>query len=196
MKQLSEKLTRYVIKDGSASEESYAIYQYGFQIGLEMLCCFVVCLGIAIYMHMIPEFAVFTVIFMLLRTYAGGVHLNSFGACFICSVVVQTLTLLIDSKYKFTITNALLIILVSAILILKAAPVESINRELESDEKEHCKKVTMEILIGVFTFVGCCTIAGAEDMVSLVALTVLIILISQYVGVAKYKIEKSKDERE
>lgn len=195
MKWLSEKLTGYVIKTGAVSAESYAIYQYGFQIGLEMLCCFVVCLGIAIYMHMIPEFAVFTGIFMLLRTYAGGVHLNSFGACFICSVAVQTLTLLIDSKYKFTITNAWLIILVSAILILKVAPVESINRELERDEKEYCKKVTMRILIGVFTFVGCCTIIGADDMVSLVALTVLVILISQYIGVAKYKIEKSKDER-
>lgn len=195
MKRLSEKLTGYLIKTGAVSAESYAIYQYGFQIGLEMLCCFVVCLGIAIYLHLIPEFAVFTVIFMLLRTYAGGVHLNSFGACFICSVVVQTLTLLFDSKYKFTITNALLIILVSAILILKAAPVESINRELESDEKEHCKKVTMKILIGVFIFAGCCTTAGVDNMVSLVALTVLVILISQYVGVVKYKIEKSKSER-
>ncbi|MCI8748075.1 MAG: accessory gene regulator B family protein [Lachnospiraceae bacterium] len=196
MKRLSEKLTGYVINTGTISAESYAVYQYGFQIGLEMLCCFVVCLGIAVYLHMVPEFAVFTVIFMLLRTYAGGVHLNSFQACFICSVVVQTLTLLINSKHKFAITNAWLIMLVGAILILKAAPVESISRELESDEKKHCKKVTMKILIGIFIFAGCCTIVGADDIVSLVALTVLIILFSQYAGVAKYKIEKSKEKRE
>lgn len=81
MRRLSEKLTEYVIKTGTVSSESYDIYQYGFQIGLEMLCCFVTCLSIAIYMHMIPEFAIFTGIFMLLRTYAGGVHLNSFGSC-------------------------------------------------------------------------------------------------------------------
>ena len=195
MKWLSEKLTGYVIKTGAVSAESYAIYQYGFQIGLEMLCCFVVCLGIAIYLHLIPEFAVFTGIFMLLRTYAGGVHLNSFKACFVCSVAVQTLALFIDSKYKFAVTNAWIIILVSAILILKAAPVESINRELDSGEKEHCKKVTMKILIAVMIFVVCCTICGINDMVSLVALTVLIILVSQYIGVVKYKIEKSKSER-
>ena len=196
MKRLSEKLTGYVIKTGAVSAESYAVYQYGFQIGLEMLCCFVVCLGIAVYLHMIPEFAVFTVIFMSLRTYAGGVHLNSFQVCFICSVVVQTLTLLINSKYKFVITNAWLIMLVGAILILKAAPVESINRELESDEKKHCKKVTLKILTGIFIFAVCCTIVGADDMVSLTALTVFIILISQYAGVEKYKIEKSKEKRE
>ena len=88
MKRLSEKLTAYIINAGAVSEELYAVYQYGFQIGLEMLCCFVTCLSVAIYMHMIPEFAIFTGIFMLLRTYAGGVHLNSFGSCFICSVTV------------------------------------------------------------------------------------------------------------
>ena len=80
MKQLSEKIAKYVIKTGVVSPELYVVYQYGFQIGLEMLCCFVTCLSIAIYMHMIPEFAIFTGIFMLLRTYAGGVHLNSFGS--------------------------------------------------------------------------------------------------------------------
>lgn len=103
MRRLSEKLTEYVIKTGTVSSESYDIYQYGFQIGLEMLCCFVTCLSIAIYMHMIPEFAIFTGIFMLLRTYAGGVHLNSFGSCFICSVTVQIIAMYFNSKYKFTV---------------------------------------------------------------------------------------------
>ena len=51
MKQLSEKITKYVIKTGAVSPELYVVYQYGFQIGLEMLCCFVTCLSIATYMH-------------------------------------------------------------------------------------------------------------------------------------------------
>lgn len=195
MKRLSEKLTGYVIKAGAVSEELYAVYQYGFQIGLEMLCCLVVCLSIAVYLHMIPEFIVFTGIFMLLRTYAGGVHLDNFGKCFICSVAVQMLVLFINSKYKFAVTAAWSIIIICAILILKAAPVESINRKLECDEKKHCKKVTIKILICVFIFAGCCTIAGFESMVSLTALTIFVILISQYVGMAKYKIEKSRAER-
>lgn len=78
--------------------------------------------------------------FMLLRTYAGGVHLNSFGSCFICSVTVQIIAMYFNSKYKFTVGTAWILILVSAILILKAAPVECINRELDDAEKEHCKK--------------------------------------------------------
>ena len=100
-----------------------------------------------------------------------------------------------NSKYKFTVGTAWLLILVSAILILKAAPVECINRELDDAEKEHCKKVTMKVLIAVIAFAGCCTLAGIPDILSLVALTSFIMLISQYVGILKYKIEKSKIKR-
>lgn len=190
MKRLSEKLTRYIIRTGAASKESYEIYQYGFQIGLEILCCFMTCLIIAIYMHMIPEFIVFTVVFIMLRTYAGGVHLASFLACFICSAVVQTLTLFINSIYKFTVTKAWIIIIIASTLIFRLSPVDSINKELNNDEKVYCKKVTMKLLMGVLILSGGCTLGKFKDMVSLIALTILVILISQYIGIIKYKIEK------
>ena len=129
MKWLSEKMTEYVVETGVVSKELYAVYQYGFQIGLEMLSCFSVCLLIAIYLQIIPEFLIITGIFILLRTYAGGVHLDSFGACFICSVIVQTATLLIGIKYPMPIKCAWFIIALNAILIYKLSPVESTNRE-------------------------------------------------------------------
>ena len=155
-----------------------------------MLCCFVVCLSIAIYLHMIPEFIVFTGIFMLLRTYAGGVHLNSFGGCFICSVVVQTVSLFIGNKYQFSVGNAWSIILISAVLIWKFAPVESISRELDRDEMEHCKKVTLKIIIGILSFAGVCTFVSNSEIVSLIALTVMVVFVSQCIGIIKYKVEK------
>lgn len=195
MKQLSERLTRYVINAGAVPEELYAVYQYGFQIGLEMLCCFITCLAIAIYLHMIPEFMVFTSIFILLRTYAGGVHLNSFFACFLCSVTVQTAVMVISCIYKLPIIGAWLIILICGALIVKFSPVESKNWELDDDERCHCRNVTIKIVGGILIFAGCCTLAGKHGIVSLTALTVLVVFVSLYIGAVKYKIEKSKDKR-
>ena len=192
MKYLSEKITDYVIKTGAASEESYAIYQYGFQIGIEMLSCFLVCLGIAIYLRMIPEFLVFTGSFMLLRTYAGGLHLNSFTRCFICSVFVQTLVLLISKQCTILLPIAWVIIFCGSILIWENAPVETVNRELDTDEKAHCKKVTVKVLSGIMAFALACMLCGMDNMVSLIAVTILVVLISQYIGMEKYKIEKNR----
>lgn len=192
MKQLSEKLTRYVIDTGAVSEESYAIYQYGFQMGLEMISCFATCFAIALYLHMIPEFLVSAGVFIILRTYAGGVHLNTFAACFLCSVVVQTLILIIHSRYKLSITVAWILVIVSAIMIAKSAPIDSINRELDSDEKKHCKKVTIKVESCIMIFAGICLLSGVDTFVSLIAITLLVVLCSQYIGAIKYKIIKSK----
>ena len=184
MKYFSEKLTSYIVKSGAVPEESYEIYQYGFQIGLEMLSCLLACFGIAVYLHMIPEFAVVTGIFMMLRSFVGGVHLNSFDACFMCSVTVQTLVLVVNRLYTQPLNLAWGIIVLSSVLIWNMAPVQSINRELDADEKKHCRKVAVKIIVGI------CTLTGMNAIVSLVAVTMAAVLISQYIGVVKYKIEK------
>ena len=49
----------------------------------------------------------------------------------------------------------------------------------------------MKILMGVIAFAICCTVGLIQDMLSLISLTTFIILISQYVGILKYKIENS-----
>lgn len=195
MERLSEKLTQFVIDSGAISKESYAIYQYGFQIGLEMLSCLAVCSVIAVYLHMIPEFIALTVFFMLLRSFAGGVHLNNFWKCFVCSVTVQTLVLILNDLYRFSMRNAWRIIILSSILIFKLSPVQSINRELDNDEKAHGKRAVMKILSALLFFSGCCTLIDNNKMVSLMAYTVLIILISQSLGIVKYKIEKDISEQ-
>ena len=192
MSYLSGKITDYIIKMGVISDELYEVYQYGFQIGMEMFSCFAVCLAIAIYLHTILEFAVFTMIFMLLRTYAGGIHMNSFSGCFICSVTVQTIILIINRQYTLTCPVSWLIIFCGALLILKVAPVENINRELDLDERKHCKEVTIKVLIGIIFFSAGCTFSRISNMVSLIALTILLVLVSQYLGIAKYKYEKNK----
>ncbi|HIR89428.1 MAG TPA: accessory gene regulator B family protein [Candidatus Fimimorpha faecalis] len=192
MSYLSGKITDYIIKMGVISDELYEVYQYGFQIGMEMFSCFAVCLVIAIYLHTILEFAVFTMIFMLLRTYAGGIHMNSFSGCFICSVTVQTIILIINRQYTLACPVSWLIIFCGALLILRVAPVENINRELDLDEKKHCKEVTIKVLIGIIFFSAGCTFSRISNMVSLIALTILLVLVSQYLGIAKYKYEKNK----
>lgn len=141
-------------------------------------------------MQIIPEFLFITGIFILLRTYAGGVHLDSFGACFICSVIVQTATLLIGIKYTMPIKCAWFIIVLNSILIYKFSPVESINREFDKEEKEHCRKVTLKIIIGILIIAGYCTIRNGYKIISLIALTMSIVLFSQCLGIIKFKLSK------
>lgn len=192
MKFISEKITDYVVKSGAISEESYVIYQYGFQIGLEMLSCFLVSFFIALYLHMIPQFIVFTAVFMFLRTFAGGMHMNHYLSCFICSIVVQITVMLTNEYFTLKCIIAWIIILVGSILIYKEAPVENINRELDQKEREHCKNVTGKILTGIVIVSAVCTYLNVNNIVSLMALTILVVFLSQYIGIIILKLEKNR----
>lgn len=191
MENLSKKITNYIIGLGVISKESYAIYQYGFQLGLEMFSCFIVSLFIAIYMNMIIEFLLSTIIFIFLRSYAGGIHMNSFIGCFICSISVQTLILLINSRYPMTIQVSWLVILLSVPIIVNFSPVESVNKELDECEKLYCKEKTMKILWGLVIFSFCLTLFNIYDIVSLIALTILVVLLTQFLGILKYNNQRN-----
>lgn len=196
MKRWSKKLVRYIIEAGVASEELAEIYQYGFQMGLEMLVCFSVCFILALCLHMIPQFIVVSIIFILLRSYAGGIHLSSFGACFVCSVFVQTAILIVNDFYVSSLKISWFVIGISTILIWLATPIGNINREMSNAEKGHCKKVIQKSLIGIIVVSAILTILNMKKAISLVAITVLVVLISQYIGLIVYQVEKEKSERE
>lgn len=57
-------------------------------------------------------------------------------------------------------------------------------------EKRKRDKVAVKIIVGIYVFAGICTLTGMNAIVSLVAVTMAAVLISQYIGVVKYKIEK------
>lgn len=190
MKRLSEKITDYILKSGAILPESYALYQYGFQIGLEMVSCLLVCFLVAWYLHMILYFCVSSITFILLRTFAGGVHINSYRGCFILSVLVQSLIILCGANMHCSLEISWKIIILSSVCIVMLSPVECISRELDADEKKHCKKMTFKIVILLLLFSIICTARHNFELISTIALTESIVLISQCLGIIKFKIEK------
>lgn len=189
MKQVSEKLTRYIIKSGAVPPESYSVYQYCFQIGLEMLCSFLVCCILGILLHMVLEFVIFTVIFMLLRTYAGGIHLERFVSCLVCSVSVQTVVLIIYKILYLPLFVSWICIIFCSAAIMKMAPVQCENRELSDHEKVIFKKNTKKIVLSVILFSVVLSFSDLNRLVFLVSLVLLSIMISQYIGTIKYDLE-------
>lgn len=80
--------------------------------------------------------------------------------------------------------------LIQEILASELGITQQMLSKYERDEKKHCRKVAVKIIVGIYVFAGICTLTGMNAIVSLVAVTMAAVLISQYIGVVKYKIEK------
>lgn len=174
---------------GAITNEEYVIYQFGFQIGLEMCSCFLICFLIAYYINEIPSFIVSTLCFILLRTFSGGVHLSKYRYCFVCSVVVQTAILLINKQYQISVYISWGILVAVSILVFIFSPVQNINRSLEHEEVKYCRKIILYVLVGLIVFSCVNTLIGKIEYVSLISITVMVVLVSQVLGIIKYQLD-------
>ena len=75
MEKIAKKLTDYYMRKGLINEKDTAIYQFGWQVSIEIFISIIASVGIALYLKMFPEMIFLGGIFIPLRTWAGGVHL-------------------------------------------------------------------------------------------------------------------------
>ncbi len=192
MEKVSEVLTLYLIRRNVISEEKKNIYLYGFQIGLEVTLNTIISILIAFLCHMEWETIIFFAVFIVLRSYAGGLHLNTYIACLICSCV-SLLGILLIVKHTGIGKNASLGCICVLLPIIKlVSPVEDINRTVSPEDRiEFGRKLNYSILVilavSVLFFVF-----DMNRLLYMVVITLAFMLAILILGNIKYKSDVRK----
>ncbi len=194
MEKVAEKLADFVCKYAEDSEENYSIYKYGFEIGLEMLFCFAVSAIISVYMNMGKEFLIFIIIFIPIRTYAGGLHMQNFRSCFFLSCLIQVGVLMLSEIVSIPLLISWLLIAVSMITLLMIAPVPTINRQIDILESKYLTKKIKFIFLLIVLVNVILTFLSYVNYISLIAMTMIVVLLSAIAGKIKYHYEVSKNK--
>lgn len=195
MESLAKKLTDYLIEKNTILEEDYEIYKYGFQIGIEMLICMVTCFGVAIHMNMIGQCIIFFIIFFMLRSYVGGLHMSSFWGCFLCSNLVVFLTLLLIKYISLERNFSIVVSFFEIFIIWVTKPVENINRPVNDLEKKQfgdkIRKNLLIVAIIVFIFL----IVGLSNYLNTITYTLGVIIVSMFLGNIKNIVDERSELR-
>lgn len=185
-----------MIKIGIIEEEETIIYQYGFQVGLEILCCYIVSALIVIYMNKIWEYLFFLIIFIPIRMYAGGLHLKKYWTCFVGSILVQIGVLTSVHYLDFSDEFLLLLIFLLGLIIVMLGPVESNERKIEMIEMAKFCKCLFCIIIFWEGISILLYIFSKTYILSLVTVTLLLIVFSMLLGICRGKFACTKERRE
>ena len=78
MEKVSKFLTDYIIRKGMVDEEDRNMYEYGFVITMEVGLFVIFCLIMTLQLHMIINGILFFIVFVPLRLYSGGLHLEKY----------------------------------------------------------------------------------------------------------------------
>ncbi len=150
MEHLAKKLTEYILKKEIIAEDSFEIYQYGFQCFLELSASTICSIVIALFLGMIPECIFFFLLFIPMRSFGGGLHMKTYFACFIGSCLILFSTLLAVKYVTIPVFVAFGLYIFTAILILIIGPVDHPNREVDAqDNLTFIKRTHFTILISL-----------------------------------------------
>lgn len=187
MRIIAHKFTDYLIRKNVVDAEKGCIYEYGFQIGLEVCLNTIISIFIAIVCDMELETIVFFYVFTTLRSYAGGLHLNSYSSCMLCSCLSLYVMLLIVKYIDYKTLYCLVIEFISLFLIKVLSPVQDINRPIEQKEMvQFAKKLNFSIVkISVVSIVFC--FLQFNSLLQMISVTTFFMLCILVLGKIRYK---------
>ncbi len=192
MSRAARALADYVLYKGVINKDEYDMYEYGFQIALETGLSLIISGIIAGLLHMIPEGILFFIVFIPLRSYAGGLHMKKYLHCLILSCLTFSAVLLIVKYVRLPIFILSIAFLVMEIAIYYMYPVENINREVDEAENLFFRQRLIKFLIfdmGIFVF---CMFFKKDSYMMDMVVTFFMVTMTMFLGKRKNSAEPQK----
>lgn len=199
IKKIVDVIINKQLTNGLMKKEDISVYQYGYTLMIELLINIIIAVLIGFITKEIMIVSIFLIVFIPLRSYAGGYHADKAWKCVILSnsaiLFVIWLTQLI-SDFGIRIELIMIMELFLITLISKNAPVQSINKRLDSSEAAYYKKLVFVILLVELFIEIIMYFIGYRKITDVIAITHVIVTISLYAGkyLEKKNINFSKEE--
>lgn len=141
---IAETITQKLEENNTIESENREIYKYGFQQGFTILLNVATIMIIGLVLKSLLQAILFMIFYFPLRSYAGGFHAKSAIRCYIYSMVIIVLILLVIRFAPITNLIYIIITIANSVVILRLAPVQDHNKPLDQIE---CKVYKFKTLI-------------------------------------------------
>lgn len=158
-KVLSECITASLVNHKIIDIKEQEFYVYGLELMLSKAVFYAVVIILSLLTNSFVVSILFLIAYMSLRQYTGGYHCKTSGLCFLLSVFIYLIMVLL---YRLSFLQVEWILYGSAVLMLPVtvlfAPIESANKPITSDEWLECKRksVTLTIVYLAIVLVSAC----------------------------------------
>jgi len=187
-----DKIVVRLIEDGAIEEEDREIYEYGLHYGIATLINILCTLLIGLCMGMFVEAVLFMIVYIPLRSYAGGIHAKTELRCFIYSNLIVVVILAVGKLLADTLIVQLIAGIIAAGIIIFFAPVEDQNKPLDEDEVRIYGRKARKILLIEIVGIGVLKLFAYDLGVSVAVVSISSLAVFLVAGYIKNCIIKKK----
>lgn len=178
---MTRKIVDSLIANGAVPSEDRELYEYGIRQGSLMVINLVTALLIGMFMGMILQSIVFMLVYIPMRSYAGGYHASTQLRCYLLSIPFMLVALYGIRMIPWNAYICLGTLFLIVIVVYKLAPVENANRPFSEMEfkifKKRARIIASVLCIAAIVFwaVGVKQIA-ASIIMALLMISIMLIL--------------------
>lgn len=179
----AERLADALEESEIIKHDDRELYTYGFNQGMTILLNVVTTLVVGLVFHCAVQLVMYMVMYIPLRSNAGGYHAKTPLRCYAYSIVMLSV---ISQLIRYTADMLwlyVIICVVSSIVVLLLSPVEDKNKPLDELEVSVYRKRSVVILVielAVWALLVLC-IRRYEHIIPLALLTESVMLLAGYV---------------
>lgn len=177
----SNKVVDWLIVNGTVKAEDRQIYLYGLQQGLMMILNIITTVIIGFCFSMVWQSIIFMVAYIPLRSFAGGYHARTQLKCYILSIMLTVVVLIMIKSIPATDIPIIALTGIASGIIAWLSPMEDSNKPLDEVELKVYRKRARLILIIKICIIAISLLSKLYTMaltiaISLFALSVMLIL--------------------
>ncbi|NCB94531.1 MAG: hypothetical protein EOM40_18550 [Clostridia bacterium] len=191
MEHTAEFLATHLAQALHQTDYEKAIYKYQFQVILEQIIGFGIAFVIALCLGKPTEFFTFLAVFMPIRSYGGGYHMDTFKQCLVGSNLL-ILFILCSVTYVAEYVPVMLLFFQGGAalwVIKKMSPVLHVNRPMNKKEIAICRqKISMIATILGGVMIGLLWMRCRKGLAMIVE-TLTVEMVLMYAGKRKYEKE-------
>ncbi|MFQ7149473.1 MAG: accessory gene regulator B family protein [Clostridium sp.] len=142
---MKNKIYEILLKNGVGYE--YDLISYGFALIMRYILFFLILMIISMLFNLVLEVFMLSVVFNILRKYAGGFHFNDSYICYLFSFFSIILFSFFISISDFHINQIIIIDIIYLFTVILLSPQDCKNKRLTKSEKKYYSKVSLYITL-------------------------------------------------
>lgn len=154
LNKMAVKITDKLVLKKIVSDDMADIYIYGFELLISFCFSTIGVLIIGIILGRFLQTLMFLATFILLRSFTGGYHANTYAVCSLVTFSLFGVVLLLTEFAFVPLYQYLILGLVGTAIMLLLVPIEHPNKKLSDDQKRKYKVISLALFL-MFTVAGC-----------------------------------------
>ncbi len=144
---LAERIVSKLIASSAVKEADRELYVYGFFLLITRSFFFLVAVAFGSILGIPCESVIFYIVFILLRSYAGGVHAKTEMACTLWTTLAIGVAVATIKELETSNGEVLLLLIMSNLSFLLFCPLGTTEKPLKVDEMKKYRKICCLLLL-------------------------------------------------